>query len=231
MPKLVTAKPIVEIDHVTFGYTEDMDVLSDVSLTVSQGEYLGLIGPNGGGKSTLAKIALGLLPPSSGNVRLFGHSLSEFRDWHRIGYVPQKPTESLNFFPATVLEVVLMGRIATRGLFHRFTDEDYEHANGALKTVGITDLAQRQIGELSGGQQQRVFIARALAGHPDLIILDEPTVGVETKIRDAFYALLRALHRDHHHTLILISHDLGCVEKEVSRMVEVNQTLGTHRHG
>jgi zinc transport system ATP-binding protein len=231
MPKRVVAKSIVSIDHVSFGYVGGANVLEDVSLSVAQGEYLGLIGPNGGGKSTLAKIMLGLLTPSSGSVSLFGHSLDEFRDWHRIGYVPQKPSDSLNAFPATVLEVVLMGRIATRGLFRRFTAEDYEHATGALKTVGITDLAQRQIGELSGGQQQRVFIARALVGHPDLIVLDEPTVGVESKIRDDFYKLLRALHQDHHHTLILISHDLGCVEREVSRMVEVNQTLGVHRHG
>lgn len=231
MPKRVATPPIIALDHISFGYAEGSTVLNDVSLAVHQGEYLGLIGPNGGGKSTLVKIMLGLLEPSAGTVRLFGQSLSEFRDWHRIGYVPQKPSESLHAFPATVTEVVLMGRIATRGLFHRFTAEDYEHAAKALVTVGIEQLADRQIGELSGGQQQRVFIARALAGDPDLIVLDEPTVGVETKIRDAFYELLRSLHHDHHHTLILISHDLGCVEREVSRMVEVNQTLGTHHHG
>jgi len=230
MPK-VTPAHIVELDHVSFSYTNGIDIVQDVDLTVKQGDYLGLVGPNGGGKSTLIKLMLGLLQPSQGKIKLFGHQLDEFRDWHRIGYVPQKPTESLHQFPATVTEVVLMGRIATRGLFHSFTAQDYEHVQKALKIVDLENLANKQIGELSGGQQQRVFIARALAGDPDLIVLDEPTVGVETAIRDSFYNLLRKLHRDHHHTLILISHDLGCVEGEVNRMIEVNRTIGVHRHG
>ncbi len=228
MPRVT--KPIIELNHVSFRYG-DLSVLDDIDLRVDEGEYLGLVGPNGGGKSTLVKLMLGLLVPASGSVRLFGQELDEFRDWHRVGYVPQKPSDTVGNFPATVREVVLMGRIATRGVFHRFSKEDYEHADRALRTVGIQELAQRRIGQLSGGQQQRVFIARALAGDPDLIVLDEPTVGVETSVRDSFYDLLRVLHRDHHHTLILISHDLGCVEQEVSRMVEVNGSIGVHRHG
>ncbi len=228
MPKPL--KPIIELDKLSFAYGETK-VLEGASLTIREGEYLGIVGPNGGGKSTIVKLMLGLLAPQAGTVRLFGQQLSEFRDWHRIGYVPQKPSESVATFPATVQEVVLMGRIATRGLFARFTAQDREHAERAMTTVGIEGLAGRQIGQLSGGQQQRVFIARALAGDPDLIVLDEPTVGVETAVRDSFYALLRSLHRDHHHTLVLVSHDLDCVEREVSRMVEVDGAVGVHRHG
>lgn len=221
--------PAIELRKVSFRYGAT-EVLSEVSLNVNQGEYLGLVGPNGGGKTTLAKLCLGLLTPSSGTIKLFGTPLHEFHDWQRIGYVPQRPNELLNAFPATVREVVLMGRIAQHGLAGGLTKSDHLHADAALKTVGLTKLAHRRIGDLSGGQQQRVFIARALAGQPDLIVLDEPTVGVEAGVRDTFYDLLRVLHRDNHHTLILISHDLTCVEREASRMIEVNRTLGVHRH-
>ena len=154
------AENIIEANHVSFSYGAE-SVLSDITLAVHRGDYLGMVGPNGAGKTTLLKIMLGILRPSSGSVRLFGKDIGAFRDWEKIGYVPQK---ALNFdanFPATAREVVLMGRYARRGLLHRITAEDKNAADAALDQVGMERYQDRLIGDLSGGQQQRIFIARA----------------------------------------------------------------------
>ncbi|MDE2237522.1 MAG: metal ABC transporter ATP-binding protein, partial [Elusimicrobia bacterium] len=156
---------IIEVSHASFSYGA-REILSDVSLAVHRGDYLGIVGGTGAGKTTLLRITLGLLKPSSGAVRLFGQDISAFRQWFRIGYVPQKATSFDENFPATVEEVVLMGRFARRGLLRRLGRQDRAQAELALERVGLLPQRGRLIGDLSGGQQQRVFIARALAGEP-----------------------------------------------------------------
>src|SRR5260221_10307132 len=166
---------IIELDNVSFSYGHE-EVVKNVSLAIHKGDYLGLIGPNGAGKSTLLKLMLGLLKPNQGTVKLFGVEVSKFKDWPKIGYVPQKTYVEMNF-PATVEEVVMMGRYGKRGLFHFPTAEDKRKVNEVLAQVEMSPFKNRQISDLSGGQQQRVFIARALAAEPEVIFLDEPTAG------------------------------------------------------
>ena len=183
---------IIELDKVSFAYTTE-EVVKDVTLQIHKGDYVGLIGPNGGGKSTLLKLMLGVLKPTKGTVKLFGQDIRHFKDWAKIGYVPQKTYFDINF-PVTVEEVVAMGRYGKRGLFHFPTREDSEKVKQALEQVEMYQFRKRQIGDLSGGQQQRVFIARALVVEPEVIFLDEPTVGVDVKTQQQFYELLRKLN-------------------------------------
>lgn len=219
--------PLVELEHVCFSYGADQ-VLHEVSLRIERGDFLGVIGPNGGGKTTLLRIMLGLARSECGHVRLFGISVREFRDWHRIGYVPQKAVAFESRFPASVFEVVLSGRCGRAGLARRFTREDREAALAALETVGMAEFRDRLIGRLSAGQQQRVFIARALATHPDLLVLDEPTVGVDVEAQEQFYSLLRRLNRDMGTTLVLVSHDISVIAQEVNRLACLNRSLVFH---
>lgn len=217
-------KNIIELSHISFAYSEEQ-VLHDINLNVHQGDFLGVIGPNGGGKTTLLKIMLGLLNPSTGSVRLFGQDLTEFRDWKRIGYVPQKATNFDPNFPATVKEIVAMGRYAQRGLFHFLTKSDHEIVELALGQVEMTPFQNRIIGDLSSGQQQRVFIARALASEPEVILLDEPTVGVDQKTQEDFYALLTKLNVELKLTLVLISHDIDVVASQATEIAWINRRV------
>ena len=220
-------KNIVEIKDVSFSYGNEQ-VLKDINLSVHAGDYLGLVGSNGSGKTTLLKIILGLLIPSFGTVKLFGKDIKEFKDWDRIGYVPQKATNFDSNFPVTVREVVLMGRFGKRGLFHKVTDEDRQKASDALKVVDMLQYQNRSIGDLSGGQQQRVFIARALAGDPEIVFLDEPTVGVEKEVKDAFYKLLRKLNEEFHLTVVLVTHDIESMAHEAMHVACIDRTLVFH---
>jgi len=227
MPKLDESKNIIEVQDVSFSYGGD-EVLKDITLDIHQGDYLGVLGPNGSGKTTLLKIILGLLPATSGKVRLFGEDLKDFRDWSKIGYVPQKATNFDVNFPATVHEVVLMGRYGGRGLFNATTADDHKEALRALAQVGMEKFHDRLIGDLSGGQQQRVFIARALAGRPEVIFLDEPTTGVDEPTREEFYALLKKLNEDLGLTLVLVSHDIETITKQAMHIACIDKTLVCH---
>jgi len=214
---------IIELDRVCFSYT-NQEVIKDVSLEIHKGDYVGIIGPNGGGKSTLIKLILGLLKPNDGDISLFGVNIKDFKNWSKIGYVPQKTYIEMNF-PVSVEEVVAMGRYGKRGLFHFPTKQDKEKTLHALKQVDMLDFRNRQITDLSGGQQQRVFIARALASEPEVIFLDEPTVGVDIKTQKQFYSLLRKLNRELSITLILVSHELDVVAHEATELGYINRTM------
>ncbi|AGB32254.1 ABC transporter-related protein [Natrinema pellirubrum DSM 15624] len=216
---------VVDLENVTFAYGEQPAV-RDVSLTVAEGDFLGLIGPNGSGKTTLLQLMLGLRSPDSGSIELFGEPVSSFEDGERIGYVSQQATSGGGSMPVTVREVVTMGRFAHAG-HGRLTNTDHAAVDDALETVGITDLADRQINALSGGQRQRAYIARALASEADLLALDEPTVGVDAESRDAFYQLLESLNADGI-TIILIEHDIGVVTDRASRIACINTDLYHH---
>lgn len=221
------SRGLMELSHVSFAYDRE-PVLQDVSLTVGKGDFLGIVGPNGSGKTTLLRIILGLQQPQGGQVRLFGHDLTAFRQRWRIGYVPQKAASYNSGFPASVREAVLTGRIPQRGLFRWLTRADRRLADEALDRVGMLPYANRPIHALSGGQQQRVFIARALASQPELLILDEPTVGVDTAAQEQFYVLLRRLRQEVGMTIILVSHDIGVVTAEVSHLACLNRRLFFH---
>jgi zinc transport system ATP-binding protein len=220
-------KNVIEIDNVSFSYNGH-EVLRDIHLDIHKGDYIGLVGGNGAGKTTLLKIVLGLLKPSSGTVRLFGKDMSLFKEWEKIGYVPQKVTNFDANFPATVEEVVLMGRFGRRGLFHKTTEGDRRKAREALHHVDMWDYRHRLVGDLSGGEQQRVFIARALAGDPEIVFLDEPTVGVEKEVKDEFYKLLRKLNEELHLTVVLVTHDIESMAHETMHVACIDRTLVFH---
>ena len=185
------------------------------------------MGPNGSGKSTLLKCLLGVLKPKEGSIRVFGVDSKKFKEWNKVGYVSQKANSFNSGFPATVSEVVSMGLVSKKGFF-AFTKED-KKVEKAIADVGMSEFQGRNIGELSGGQQQRVFIARALVSDPELLILDEPTVGIDVKNVESFYEILEDLNKRLGITLILVTHDMGAVTEKVTHVACLNQHL--HFHG
>ena len=217
-------KNIIELSGVSFAFGNEL-VIKDISLEVHRGDYLGIIGVNGGGKSTLIKLMLGLLVPDRGSISLFGKDIRKFSDWSKIGYVSQQATHIDPTFPMTVSEVVKMGRYPKLGLFHFPGTRDDEIVKKALSDVEMWDYRNRRVGDLSGGQQQRVFIARALAGEPEVIMLDEPTVGVDVATQRQFYSLLQKLNRRNNLTLILVSHELDVVAHEATEIAYINRSL------
>jgi len=217
---------VAELLHVTVRY-QDLIALEDVSLRIMSGEFLAVIGPNGSGKTTLIKTILGLVEPGEGTVRLFGKAPAELgREWGKVGYVPQL-VQIDPHFPIGVFDAVLMGRYGQVGLIRRPGPRDKEAAHRALARVGLADLARRQIGRLSGGQRQRVLIARALATEPELLILDEPTTGVDVGTTEGLFDLLDAFHREGM-TVVVVSHDVGVVAQHVDQVACVNRRLVAH---
>ncbi|MGN7388553.1 metal ABC transporter ATP-binding protein [Sporosarcina sp. SAFN-015] len=219
---------IIECIDVSFRY-EQSTVLEDISLEVKEGEFWALIGPNGSGKSTLINIILGLLKADQGTVKLFGQNVDSFKQRERIGYVSQKSNSFNSGFPATVLEVVKSGLTRKVGLFKSFSKHDEQKALEALRIVKMDQFASRNIGELSGGQQQRVFIARALVGEPDLLIMDEPTVGIDQKNVASFYSMLNELNREHGIAILLVTHEIDLVTELATHVACLNRSI--HFHG
>jgi len=222
----VVSTSIISAQNLSFAYDHQV-VLENVSFEVSAGAFVGIIGPNGSGKTTLIKILLGILQPQAGSLTIFDKPVVLGHHGREIAYVPQKVTQAENRFPITVEEVVALGRLGHQSLFHRSTATD-DSINRALETVGLTEVKTKQLSALSGGQQQRVFIAKALAAEPKLLILDEPTVGIDSDSQDRFYALLSQLNRKHGLTIILVSHDIEVVVKEVTSVLCLNKTLIYH---
>lgn len=219
------AKTIIRFDHATFGFS-DVIALQDISLEITEGEFVGVIGPNGSGKTTLCRAVLGLMPPLGGSLQIFDCACEELRCHHRarIGYLPQKGMLDKNF-PITVLEAVMMGRYGALGLFNRPSKRDRDIALEALSHVGMEDRRNTALGHLSGGQQQRVFIARALAQQPDVLLLDEPTTGIDITTQHSVLDLIRHLHRDLKLTILLITHDINMIRSSVDRLVLLKTRL------
>jgi zinc transport system ATP-binding protein len=223
----VEAMDLIVLRGVSFCY-DGTRVLLDIDLTIQEGDFLAIIGPNGSGKTTLVKIALGLLRPSSGTVEIFGESPAEFSDWRKIGYIPQKATHIDPFFPASVEEVVAMALMSNRRPGGVSGRDARDRILRALGEVGMEDFWKWPIGRLSGGQQQRVFIARALVTSPRVLVLDEPTTGVDADTQTSFYDLLDRLNQREGLTIVLVTHDIGIVNKHVTRVACLNQKLVYH---
>ncbi|PRR68992.1 metal ABC transporter ATP-binding protein [Neomoorella humiferrea] len=207
MDRCLECGEVVRMNDVTFAYN-GIPVLEGVNLKVNCGDFLALIGRNGAAKSTLLKIMVGLLRPKSGEVRLFGRDIRNFRDWGLIGYISQNAGDINASFPATVAEVVASGYYGgLKGFLDRRARKNI--IDEAMELVGIRDLAGRLIGELSGGQRQKVFLARALAKKPAALFLDEPTTGIDAAAREEFYRLLAHLNRERGMTIVIVTHDIG----------------------
>jgi zinc transport system ATP-binding protein len=218
----------IQLENVNFAYQTDK-VLEDITVVIEEGDYVGLVGGNGSGKTTFLKIMLGILRPDSGVVRLFGEDVRTFRRWGDIGYVPQHAARSDAEFPATVKEVVESGvTVRMRRRWFGLDKEDRQAMEWAMEVAEVTHLKERLLGELSGGERQRVFIARALASRPKLLILDEPTAGVDASSQQRFYGFLAQLNRSFGMTIVLISHDLEVVAQEVKTVLCLNRRLVCH---
>ncbi len=213
---------IVRLQNIQVSYG-DVPALEDVTLSIFQNDFLGIIGPNGGGKSTLLKVLLGLIKPDSGSVSVFGKTPEQAR--RRIGYVSQHPTFDRDF-PASVWDVALMGRYGKAGLLHRYSRKDKAAVEKALIRVGMQDYRGKQIGQLSSGQQQRVFVARALVAAPELLLLDEPTASIDPTMQTEFYELLAELKQDL--TIVMVSHDIGAISVYVDKIACLNRQLYYH---
>lgn len=216
---------ILSVRNFSFRYA-DSPVLTDVSFDVAAGDYVGLVGPNGSGKSTLIRALLNLIPSADRNIMLFGAPASGFRDWKKIGYLPQRFGQFNPQFPATVQEIVSLGLLSAQPSFpRRRTTGEREAVTRSLDLLGIGDLRTKMIGELSGGQQQRVFIARALVNNPELLILDEPTAALDPDTRERFYELLDTLNREQAITIILITHDIGTIGRYANRLLYLDKRV------
>jgi zinc transport system ATP-binding protein len=211
--------PAVALDGVSFGYRGGPRVLENVTLEVERGAFLGIAGPNGGGKTTLLRLALGLERPSAGTVRLFGAAPGA-RGAPRIGYVSQR-AQLASGTPVTVREVVEAGRLAVRGPLGPLRQDDRVVVARTIERVGLADRSNRPLRTLSGGMQQRAFIARALAAEPSLLALDEPTTGVDAESQESLAALLAELRTELGVTILSVSHEFGSVEHVVSRLLLV----------
>jgi zinc transport system ATP-binding protein len=213
-----------DLREVTFAYGPGPAVLRDLDLRVERGEFVAIAGPNGGGKTTLLRLVLGLERPSAGEVRLFGEPAHRFRRREALGYLAQRSQLGIEA-PATVREVVTAGRLPRAGLLGRLSRHDRDHVEEAIARVGLAALADRPLVRLSGGQQQRAFIAKALAGEPELLVLDEPTAGVDVEAQEALAELLDHLYRDLRVTILYVSHEFGAVERFVERIVLVRGAI------
>jgi zinc transport system ATP-binding protein len=213
---------VISLEQVWAGYPQT-PVLEDINLTVQALDFVGLIGPNGGGKTTLLKVLLGLVQPQRGTVKILDRPVAQGRRY--IGYVPQL-LELDRDFPIQVRDVVRMGRLGKRKLFRRYNRKDQEIVQRCLEQVNMVDKCDRPIGELSGGERQRVYIARALASEPKILLLDEPTANVDSHIQRSIYELLRELNQ--YITIVMISHDLGAISTYVKTIGCLNRRLHYH---
>jgi zinc transport system ATP-binding protein len=215
-------REVILLEDVWFQY-DGVPVLEGINLSVREQDFIGIIGPNGGGKTTLLSIMLGLMEPTRGRVSILGRAPRAARRF--VGYVPQY-TEFDRAFPISVWDVAMMGRLGRRGLLRRYSEEDKCAVGDVLRQVDMLGYRDRQIGRLSGGERQRVYVARALASDPKILLLDEPTASVDTRVVGSIYELLRELNRQV--TIILVSHDIGVVSSYVKTVACLNTRLIYH---
>jgi zinc transport system ATP-binding protein len=214
----------VELAGVAFGYRPGQRVLEDIDLEIGEGEFVAVAGPNGGGKTTLVRLALGLERPSGGSALLYGEPAHRFSRRRTLGYLAQR-TELGGDAPTTVRELVAAGRLAAGGLIGPMRRRDRELVSEAIERVALAEVADAPLRTLSGGMQQRAFIAKALAGEPSLLVLDEPTTGVDAESQESLAALLDRLHSELGVTILYVSHEFGAVERFVERLVLVRRTI------
>jgi len=206
--------PVIRVENLSFRYN-GMEAISNISFDVEKGDYLGIVGPNGSGKSTLIKNILGILQPNGGTIELFGTRLAFFRQWHKIGYLPQRLSSLNTHFPATVSEIVRMG----------LADKNKAELQHALDKMGIGHLSSRLIGELSYGEQQRAMLARAILRKPELLIFDEPTTALDPETREIFYALTQQLNKTEGVTVVLITHDIGVIGQYAQNLLYMDKKV------
>ena len=216
--------PILEVSNLHVNRSNSV-VIEDANFTIHKGDYIGMVGPNGGGKTSLILALLNILPRTEGTIRLFGQDISSFSNWEKVAYVPQ---HAINFdpqFPLSVRELVALGRVNRNNIGRTLKQEDWEAVDDVLEFMGISDVAAKRIGQLSGGQKQRVFVAKSLVRKPEIILLDEPIVGVDAQTQEKFYKKLSDLNVEKGITILLVTHDLAAVFCRMSKVMCINRLV------
>ncbi|MDZ7699278.1 MAG: metal ABC transporter ATP-binding protein [Deltaproteobacteria bacterium] len=221
----MTQTPAIDVNDLWFHY-DKQPILQEVTFTLQRGDFLGILGPNGGGKTTLLKLLLGMEKPDRGTIRILGQAPHDAH--HRVAYVPQNTSFNLDF-PVSVMDVALMGRLTRAGMGRRYRREDHAIVEDALKKAGMWEYRNRPVGHLSGGQRQRVFIARALATEPEILFLDEPTASVDPEFETDLYEFLKELNQ--RVTIVTITHDVGVISRNVKSVACINRRLIFHEEG
>jgi zinc transport system ATP-binding protein len=216
--------PILEVENLAVNRNGE-SVIENANFSINRGDYVGIVGPNGGGKTTLINAILHFLPISSGQIRLFGVDIAKFSAWEKIAYISQSATSFESQFPLTVRELVSLGCIRKGNIGRMFKHEDWVAVDESIEFLGLSDVADRRIGQLSGGQKQRVFVAKALARKPELIFLDEPIVGVDSEAQEKFYKKLSDLNSERQTTILIVTHDLTSVFCRMSKVLCVNRNV------
>jgi len=215
---------IIEVKNLTIEYNQ-VEVVKNISFDIQKGDYIGLAGPNGAGKTTLIKAILGLIPNKKGSISLFDKNINQFKDWNKIGYLPQKFATVNTIFPATVKEVVALGLLAQKKWPRRISKSDYTKANEILSELGIENLSNKMVSQLSGGQQQKVYLARALVSNPEILIFDEPSTALDPKSRESFFVMIEKLNKENNIAIILITHDTGYIGKYANKLLYIDREL------
>jgi zinc transport system ATP-binding protein len=219
-----TKTPVLEVSNLHVSRSNS-PVIEDANFTVQQGDYVGIVGPNGGGKTTLILALLNVLPKSKGTIRLFGQDIDSFSHWEKVAYVPQDAVNFDPHFPLTVRELVALGRVNRKNIGRTLKPRDWDAVDESIEFMGLTDIADRRIGQLSGGQKQRVFVAKALVRKPEIIFLDEPVVGVDAKTQEKFFKKLSDLNIKKDITVLLVTHDLTAVFCRMSKVICMNRLV------
>jgi zinc transport system ATP-binding protein len=214
--------PVLEVSDLNVSRLNSV-IVEDANFIIHKGDYVGIVGPNGGGKTTLLLALLNITPRTKGIIRLFGQDIESFSHWEKVAYVPQHAVNFDSQFPLTVRELVSLGRVNRSNLGRTFKHADMEAVDDILEFMGISEIADRRIGQLSGGQKQRVFVAKALVRKPEIILLDEPIVGVDAKTQEKFYKKLSDLNLKKGITILLVTHDLTAVFCRMSKVMCINR--------
>ena len=214
--------PILEVSDLYVSRSNSV-IIEDASFTINRGDYVGIVGPNGGGKTTLLLAILNIIPRTQGKILLFGKEIESFSSWEKVAYVSQNAVNFDSHFPLTVRELVALGRVNRSNLGRSLNHADWDNVEEVLDFMGITEIANKRIGQLSGGQKQRVFVAKALVRNPEIILLDEPIVGVDAKTQEKFYKKLSDLNLRKDITILLVTHDLTAVFCRMSKVICMNQ--------
>ena len=216
--------PVLEVSNLHVARSNS-PVIEDANFTIQQGDYVGIVGPNGGGKTTLLLALLNLLPRTKGTIRLFGQDIESFSRWEKVAYVPQ---DAINFdphFPLAVRELVALGRVNRRNIGRALKRGDWDAVDESIDFMGLSNIADKRIGQLSGGQKQRVFVAKALVRKPEIIFLDEPVVGVDARTQEKFFKKLSDLNVAKGITILLVTHDLTAVFCRMSKVMCMNRWI------
>ncbi len=215
---------IIEVKNLSVHYGQT-EVLKNVSFAIKKNDFIGLAGPNGGGKTTLIKAILKLIPISAGSINILGDKLDKFNNWGKIGYLPQKSSTINALFPAKVNEIVTLGLLSQKKIPKRISKNDQVKVDNILNDLGISILKNKMFSELSGGQQQKVLLARALVSNPEILIFDEPSTALDPDSREAFFSLVQKLNKENNIAIILITHDTGYIGSYANKLIYLDHEL------